>query len=136
MPSLLQVVVLSAVLAYLWQCRVYMRRRNSSEWGQIAGRIGSDSSTSSLDDWSLWAKLMAAEMDRLRGDPRDLRASWTHFRNARIVLEMADYAERNSTSESPFVNPMLLISLRREAMNIRVYSLISLAKCAFQKQTS
>jgi hypothetical protein len=136
MPSLLQVVVLSAVLANLWQCRVYMHRRNSSEWGQIAGLIGSVSNMSSLDDWSLWANLMAAEMDRLRRDPRDLRASWTHFRNARIVLEMADYAERNSTPESPLVNPMLLVSLRRDAMNIRIYTLIAFAKCAWPKPTS
>jgi hypothetical protein len=130
MPSLLQVVVLGAVLAYLWQCRAYMRRRNSHKWEHLAGRFGSDSGTSDLDAQSLWANLMATEMDRLRKGPRDCRASWTHFRNARIVLEMADYAERNSTPESPLVNPMLLVSLRREAMNIRIHTLVGLAKCA------
>ena len=48
------------------------------------------------------------------------------YRNAGIMLEMADYAARNSS----FLNSELLASLRSDAIQIRVGALTALAQFA------
>jgi hypothetical protein len=51
------------------------------------------------------------------------------YENARVMLEMADYAARNSDS----VDRELLATLRSDAMQIRVCVLTALAKYAFSQ---
>jgi hypothetical protein len=53
------------------------------------------------------------------------------YENARVMLEMADYAARHGDS----VDPKLLATLRSDAMQIRVCVLSALAKYAFGQAT-
>ena len=52
---------------------------------------------------------------------------WVIYQNARVMLEMADYAMRNSDS----VDRVLLETLRSDAMQIRVCVMMALAQYAF-----
>ncbi len=51
------------------------------------------------------------------------------FQNARVMMEMADYAARNSES----VDRELLETLRSDAMQIRVYVAFALGQYAFRQ---
>jgi hypothetical protein len=52
---------------------------------------------------------------------------WVMYQNARVMLEMADFAAKNCDS----VDRLLLETLRSDAMQIRVCVLMALAQYAF-----
>jgi hypothetical protein len=54
---------------------------------------------------------------------------WVMYQNARTMLEMADFAARNSDT----VDRLLLETLRSDAMQIRVCVLMALAQYGFSK---
>lgn len=94
---ILQIALLTAMLAYLGQRQAYLRRRNRQTWN------------------SLWAQAQRF--------PSDSANPWTRLRSARVAMEMADYAERNSGSNSQALERKELESLRRDAMAMRLASL-------------
>ena len=54
---------------------------------------------------------------------------WVMYQNARVLIEMADYASKHSTN----VDRLLLETLRSDAMQIRVCVLMALAQYGFSK---
>jgi hypothetical protein len=60
---------------------------------------------------------------------RGAQGLWTIYENASVMLEMADYAARNSDT----VDRELLANLHSDAMQIRVCVLSTLAKYAFSQ---
>ncbi len=54
---------------------------------------------------------------------------WVMFQNARVMLAMADYADRNCEG----VDRLLLETLRSDAMQIRVCVLMALAQYGFSQ---
>ena len=54
---------------------------------------------------------------------------WAMYQNARVMLEMADYAVRNSEN----VDPLLIETLHSDAMQIRVCVLMALVQYAFSQ---
>ena len=54
---------------------------------------------------------------------------WVMFQNARVMLEMADYAAKNCKD----VDRLLLETLRSDAMQIRLCVLMALAQYAFSQ---
>jgi hypothetical protein len=133
MLSLLQLAVLSALVLYLAQRRAYMRRRNLQSWERLVAQIHSDSSAGDLGGQFPGAKFSTTETNQFRQQPHDFRGLWTLFTNARVALEMADYAERNSPPKLHPIDPVLLASLRTDAMQIRVSTLLAIAKSALHK---
>jgi hypothetical protein len=132
MALLVQVAVCGALLAYLVQCRAYMGRRNRATWESLAGQLHSFSAAGGrLPSTRAEALLESAEESRQTS--RDPRSLWMHFNHARVVLEMADFAERNSAPGPDFIDPVLLASVRGDAMQIRISALAGLAKCALPK---
>lgn len=89
MQNLLQVTVVGSMLAYLLQCGFYYHQRNRQSWETIQGKIRSTS------------------------------GSWALFHNARVLMEMADYAERTGYPAEQ------LSSLRKNAMQLRLSALAS-----------
>jgi hypothetical protein len=69
-----------------------------------------------LSDHFLWKEGLSATPEdawqRMEG-PKGL---WVMYQNARVMLEMADYAARNSES----VDRLLVETLRSDAMQIRL----------------
>ena len=80
-----------------------------------------------MSDHFLWKEGLNATPEdawqRMEG-PKGL---WVMYQNARVMLEMADYAARNSDS----VDRLLLETLRSDAMQIRLSVLTALAQYAF-----
>jgi len=126
---LLQIVAIACLGVYFVRCRRAARRRNAQSWDSLLARLRPDWSARELSDQFLWKEgLNATPQDawqRMEG-PKGL---WVMYQNARTMLEMADYAARNSDS----VDRLLLETLRSDAMQIRVCVLMALAQYGFSK---
>jgi hypothetical protein len=92
-------------------------------------RLRLDCSTSRLGDQSIWHGNLDVTPEEKWQLVRGARGLWTMYENARVMLEMADYATRNSDS----VDQQMLAALRSDAMQIRVCVLSALAKYAFSQ---
>jgi len=123
----LQVVVIAGVAIYLLRWRAGVRRRNAQSWDSLLARLRPDWSARELSDQFLWKEGVSATPEdawqRMEG-PKGL---WTMYQNARVMLEMADYADRHDQN----VDRLLLETLRSDAMQIRVCVLMALAQYGF-----
>jgi hypothetical protein len=129
MPELLQVLLMSVLSAYCFERCIYLRRRNLQSWESIVGQIRFESGDPGSTDLSCWTEFLVLTRSQISELPCTSRGLRRVFRKARVALEMADYAERNGRlGESP-VAPVLLASLRRDAMQIRISALLALTRC-------
>jgi hypothetical protein len=128
-PIMLQIAAVACLGAYLYHWRKGIRRRNALSWDSLLARLRPDWSARELSDQFLWKEgLNATPQDawqRMEG-PKGL---WAMYQNARTMMEMADYAAKNSDT----VDRLLLETLRSDAMQIRVCVLMALAQYGFSK---
>lgn len=124
---LLQIAAIAAVAVYLGRWRAGVRRRNTQSWESLLVRLRPDWSARELSDHFLWKEGLNASPEdawkRMEG-PHGL---WVMYQNAKVMLEMADFASRSCSS----VNKELLATLRSDAMQIRVCVLMALTQYAF-----
>ncbi len=125
--TLLQAAVVTALIAYLHHWVVRARRRNRQTWGSLMARLRPDWNSRELTDPTLWADALTATPEQKWQRIEGARGLCAMFQNAGVMLEMADYAARNSD----MIDPALLASLRSDAMQIRVSVLEALARYAF-----
>jgi hypothetical protein len=123
----LQTMAIMAVAAYLHHWVVRARRRNSQTWGSLLARLRPDWNSRELDDPSLWAEAYKATPEEKWQRIEGAHGLVAMYQNASVMLEMADYAARNSET----IDPELLASLRSDAMQIRVSVMVALARYAF-----
>jgi hypothetical protein len=127
--ALLQIAAIVGVALYLARWRKGVRRRNEQSWDSLLARLRPDWSARELSDHFLWKEGLSATPEdawqRMEG-PKGL---WVMYQNARVMLEMADYAARNSDS----ADRLLLETLRSDAMQIRVCVLMALAQYGFSQ---
>jgi len=132
---LLQIAIVSTLLVYFSKWRNSMRRRNVQSWDSLLCQLRSDWSARDLGEQFLWKEGLNATTDdiwqRLDG-PRGL---WAMFQNARVMLEMADFASRNALPGSLQIDPMVLETLRSDAMQIRLCVLMALGQYALSQAT-
>ncbi len=126
---LLEISMIVALVFYLGRWRERMRRRNSQSWNSLLSRLRPEWSARELGDHSLWQEALNVTPEdawiRIEG-PRGL---WAMYENAQVMLEMADYAARNSDT----VDRLLLETLRSDAMQIRVCVFMTLTQYALSK---
>ena len=126
---LLQIAILGAVVGFFLRWRAGVRRRNTQSWDSLLARLRPEWSARELSDQFLWKDQLNATPDdawqRMEG-PKGL---WVMFQNAHVMMEMADFAARNSSD----VDRVLLETLRSDAMQIRVCVLMGLAQYAFSQ---
>jgi hypothetical protein len=126
---LVQIAMIGFVAFYLVRWRNGVRRRNKQTWDCLLARLSHHWSARELSDHFLWKEGLSATPEdawlRMEG-PKGL---WVMYRNAQVMLEMADYAARNSDQ----VDRLLVETLRSDAMQIRVCVLMALAQYAFSK---
>lgn len=127
--SLLQTAALSGLAYYFVRWRVGVQRRNAQTWDSLLARLRPDWSARDLSEHFLWKEGLSATPEdawqRMEG-PKGL---WVMYQNARVMLEMANYASRNSDG----VDRLLLETLRSDAMHIRFCVLMALAQYAFSQ---
>lgn len=125
----LQIAAIVCLGVYFFHWRKSVRRRNEQSWDSLLGRLRVDWSARELSDQFLWKEgLNATPQDawqRMEG-PKGL---WVMYKNAQTMLEMADYAAKNSDS----VDRLLLETLRSDAMQIRVCVLMALTQYALSR---
>ncbi len=126
---LVQIAVISGLGFYFIRWRSNVRRRNKQSWDSLLARLRPNWSARELSEQFLWREgLNATPADawqRMEG-PKGL---WVMYQNAQVMLEMADFAARNSET----VDRLLLETLRSDAMQIRVCVLMALAQYAFSR---
>ena len=126
---LLQIAAVAAIALYLVRWRASVRRRNSQSWDSLLARLSPEWSARELSEQFLWKDSLNATPEdawqRMHG-PKGL---WIMYQNARVMLEMADYAARNSES----VDRLLIETLHSDAMQIRVCVLTALVQYAFSQ---
>jgi hypothetical protein len=126
---LLQIVVVAVIALYLGRWHGGHRRRNTQSWDSLLARLRPDWSARELSDNFLWKDEISATPDdawrRMEG-PKGL---WVMYQNARVMLEMADYAAAHAGN----VDRLLLETLRSDAMQIRLCVLMALAQYAFSQ---
>ena len=105
-----QVAVCIVLLGYLWQRQAYLHRRNRQTW-----------------------EFLTAQLQR---HPSESDSPWARLQSARVAMEIADYAERNGDSDSAMPDRTQLISLRRNAMELRVASLRALLGIALPESAN
>jgi hypothetical protein len=124
---LIEVAVVVLVAAYLGYWRLSARRKNAQTWESLMARLRPDWSARELSDQFLWKEGLTSTPEdtwtRMQG-PHGL---WVMYQNAKVMLEMADYAGRNCEN----VDRVLLATLRSDAMQIRLCVLMALAQYAF-----
>lgn len=124
---LLQLLGFAAVAVYFARWRSGLRRRNNQSWDSLLARLRPEWSARELSDQFLWR-------DGLNATPEDAwqrmegpKGLWVMYQNARVMLEMADFAARNH----PDVDRLLIETLRSDAMQIRLCVLMGLAQYGF-----
>jgi hypothetical protein len=114
---------------YLARWRNGIQKRNAQSWDSLLARLRPDWSARELSDHFLWKEGLDATPEdawlRMKG-PNGL---WVMYQNARVMMEMAEYASRNSDS----VDRLLLETLRSDAMQIRLCVLMALGQYAFSQ---
>ncbi|HEY1253335.1 MAG TPA: hypothetical protein VGF01_01000 [Terracidiphilus sp.] len=127
MVTTLQIAAVLAVALYLVLWQKSVRRRNAQSWESLLARLRPEWSARELSEQFLWKEGLSATPEdawqRMEG-PRGL---WVMYQNARVMLEMADFASRHCES----VDGLLLETLRSDAMQIRVCVVTALAQYAF-----
>lgn len=126
---ILEIALMAAVAIYLAHWRAGLCRRNAQSWESLIARLRPDWSARELSDQFLWKEGLSTNPEdtwtRMQG-PHGL---WVMYQNAKVMLEMADYATRNSDN----VDRLLLETLRSDATQIRFCVLIALAQFAFSQ---
>jgi hypothetical protein len=129
MILLLELSALGAVALVLARWRNGLRKRNAQSWDSLLGRLRPDWSARELSDHFLWKEGLSATPEdawqRMKG-PNGL---WVMYQNARVMMEMAEYASRNSEG----VDRVLLETLRSDAMQIRLCVMMALGQYAFSQ---
>jgi hypothetical protein len=127
MLILLQIVVLLAVASFLCRYKASLSKRNARSWESLLARLQPAWNARELIHICLREERerasLAEKWQRIRG----ARGLWAMYRNAGVMLEMADYAARSSD----VINREVLALLRSDSMMIRVYVLRTIATYAF-----
>jgi hypothetical protein len=127
--TLLQIVAFAVVAISLVHWRACFRRRNTESWESLVARLRRGWSAHDLTESFLGKEGLSAPPEEIWKRMQGARGLWAMYRNAGVMLEMADYAARTSAS----INSELLASLRGDAVQIRVGALTALAQFALNK---
>jgi len=125
--SLLQIAVVVGIAFYLVRWRNGVQRRNAQTWDTLLSKLRPDWSARGLSEHFLWKEGLNATPEDVWHRMEGPKGLWVIFQNARVMLEMADYASRNSDG----VDRVLLETMRSDAMQIRVCVLMALSQYAF-----
>ncbi|HVZ84736.1 MAG TPA: hypothetical protein VG893_13765 [Terracidiphilus sp.] len=124
---LLQVGFLAAVAFYLAHWRASVHRRNTQTWETLIARLRPDWSARDLSEHFLWKEGVNTSPEETWKRLHGAHGLWAIYQNARVMLEMADYASRNCE----LVDRTLIETLRSDAMQIRICVLTALCQYAF-----
>lgn len=123
--TVLQFVAVACVALYLasWRFRTY--RRNHQSWESLVARLQHVWNIREINEHFPWKEGLSATPDRTWNQIGGARGLWAMYKNAGIMLQMADFAARHAG-----VDPLVLEVLRGDATQIRIAALKALAEHA------
>jgi hypothetical protein len=124
---LVQIAALVAITLYLVRWRVNVRRRNAETWDSLLAKLRPDWSARELSDHFLWKEGLSTTPEEAWRRMEGPKGLWVIYQNARVMLEMADYAAKHCEG----VDRLLIETLHSDAMQIRVCVLVALVQYAF-----
>jgi hypothetical protein len=130
--TLLQFVVILGIAFYLYRWRAGVRRRSAQTWDSLLARLSPEWSARVLSDQFLWKEGLDAAPEEIWQRMEGPKGLWIIFKNAGVMLELADYAVRHTDS----VDPVMIASLRSDAMQIRVCVLMAMSQYAFSQASA
>lgn len=125
----LQIAGLAAVALYLARWRAGLRRRNAQSWDSLIAQLRPDWSARDLSDQFLWKEGLSTTPEETWTKMHGAHGLWAMYQNAKVMLEMADYATKHSNN----IDRVLLETLRSDATQIRLCVLMALAQYAFSQ---
>ena len=125
MLTLLEVCLVISIALYLGFWRIGVRRRQAQAWDRLVGQLQVNGIAPELNDRILAEENLASPEER-RQRIQDAHGLWSMYEDARVMLDMANYAAANDS----IVDSELLADLRRDAMQIRVCVMIELSRRA------
>ena len=123
----IQIAAVVAIAIYLLRWRKSVQHRNSLSWETLVARLRSEWSARELSDQFLWKEGLSATPEDVWQRMDGPRGLWVMYQNARVMLDMADFAAKNCDG----VDRLLVETLHSDAMQIRVCVLSALAQYAF-----
>ena len=121
---LLQIALLTLLALYFVRWRHNARRKSAQSWESLIARLRPDSSARDLSEHFLWREGISVTPEETWTRIRGAHGLWAMYQNAKIMLEMADYASLNCES----VDRELVATLRSDALQIRVCVLMALVQ--------
>lgn len=131
MELILQIALVAAMIAYLWQRHVDLNQRNRESSEDLLVKVKAELGTQNLNDGASWLSLQA--MEGGQGATRNWRDLWKLYRRAGLLMRMADHADREPGDGFKTLDPAVILTLRRNAMQVRLSALTGIAGCAFQR---
>lgn len=124
--TLLQIAALVLMGAYFYCSVVERRHRNQQSWDSLVARLRPGWNARELIDEPVQGRRLHLTLYGKLKHIHGARGLWAIYANAGVLLEMADYAARNSCA----LDPELLTFMRKEAMETRLLVLEVLGKYA------
>lgn len=122
-----QLGTIAALAVYLGRWKATVHRRNSQSWDSLLARLRTDWRARELSEHFRWKEGLNAMPEETWKRIQDVHGLWAMYQNSRVMLEMADYAARNSDS----VDHLLLETFRNDAVQIRVCVMLALVEHAY-----
>jgi len=127
--QLLQIALVLLPTAYLVARRRRIKLQNAASWESLIAQLRTDWSARDLCDQFLWKEEVTVTPEdawKRMGGPQGL---WAMFQNAGVMLQMANFADRNGGQ----VDRLTLETLRSDAMQIRLLVLMALVQYGFSR---
>ena len=124
----LQVVAVALVVLFLVWSRLRISRRNRQSWEGVLARMRHGWNNGALSEHFPWKEGLNASPDETWARIGGARGLWAMYRNAGIMLELADFAARHVG-----VDQAQLGTLRADATQIRLAALLALTEWAFSQ---
>lgn len=127
LSSPLYTVILAGAALYLGWRRTGLERRKAQSWESLIGRL-KDCNGRELSTQFLWREGLTAGPEETWNRLGGLRGLWSMYNNARVMIEMAEFAARHEG-----VDAELLEALRCSATQIRLCVMTALLQCQLQQ---
>jgi hypothetical protein len=114
--TIIQIVVVLAIVAYFGHWQASMRRRNRQTWESLIARLNPTLNLRPLSEYFPWKEGLHASPDQAWDRIDGLRGLRAIYRNAGVMLEIANFASRHGEN----VDPVLLHDIHTDAAQIRI----------------
>jgi hypothetical protein len=120
--------LVTSIAIYLGIWRAGIHRRQAQAWERLVEQLQANGFAPDLNDRFCAEEHISSQEKRGRRI-QDAHGLWSMYEDARLMLDMANYAVANSAT----IDRELVAELRRDAMQIRVCVMIELSRHAYSE---